>query len=128
MPFDTISQVKAANKAIGNHWFDRGSMRFFNTKIESKLYGGRYFITSEQFVGSTGAGRRKYSIRYVNDDGSIDTVGEFNEMPGIELARYKVKRLLELEKELLTHTKTPRVGIDLELWEWLQKHHARSAT
>lgn len=75
MPFKTLAEVRAANKAIDNHWFERGSMKFFNTRFESKLIGGKYFITSEaQSLDRV----RKYSIRAANEDGSIETIGEFH--------------------------------------------------
>jgi hypothetical protein len=52
-------------------------MKFFNTKIESSLIGGRYFITSEQYE----AGEEKlFNIRKVvrHEDATLDieTVGE----------------------------------------------------
>ena len=35
--YRTIEDVKAANRAVGGHWFDADTMRFFHTKIESGL-------------------------------------------------------------------------------------------
>lgn len=69
----TISDVRAANKAIGHHWFSRDTMRFFKTRIESTLYKNGTFITSEQ----PPHGPRVYSVRRAMADGSIDTVGDF---------------------------------------------------
>lgn len=74
--FKTLAQVKAANKAIGNYFFDRKSMRFFESKIESSLLKGEYFITSEK-VGFRSYSRR-FSIRQVLPDGSVKTFGNFN--------------------------------------------------
>lgn len=71
--YRNLSDVIAANEAIGNHWFDRSTMRFFNTKIESNLIAGHRFITSEK--GPDGV--RKYTVREACPDGTIDTVGEF---------------------------------------------------
>lgn len=70
----TIAELKALNKENGGCWFDPGSMRFFGTKIESGIIGGRYFITSEQAPH----GPRMFSVRSFNDAGSVETVGEFN--------------------------------------------------
>jgi hypothetical protein len=77
MPFEYISEVKAANKAKGHHWFAKGTMEFFASRIESGVIGGRYFVTSEKtgFDDET----RAFAVRVANDDGSIDTVGEFQE-------------------------------------------------
>ena len=71
----TMAEVKALNKANGGCWFDRASMRFFGTRIESGVIRGRYFITSEQ----PPTGRRSYSVRKFDDTGDVDTVGEFCE-------------------------------------------------
>lgn len=71
--YRTIDDVRAANEEIGNHWFERGTMRFFKTRIESDLRGGKYFVTSEQGPDNV----RKFSVRRADPDGTIDTVGEF---------------------------------------------------
>lgn len=71
--YASMADVIAANKSIGNHWFDRATMRFFKTRIESRLIAGHRFITSE--CGPDG--RRAYTVREACPDGTIDTVGEF---------------------------------------------------
>lgn len=96
--FRTMADVKAANKdqasASGRaYWFERGAMKFFNTKVESPLYGGRYFITSE--VMDLSRGPRLYSIREAEADGTIETVGEFQGYRLKEDARDEIKRLLK---------------------------------
>lgn len=50
-------------------------MRFFNTKIESGILQGKYFITSEQYNDDS---PRKYTVRAFDDEGSVHTVGEFH--------------------------------------------------
>lgn len=63
----TIADIKAANHVKGGHFFDRSSMRFFDSKILSTVYqgvGGVFFVTSEQFHGSRGyTAPRKYTVR-----------------------------------------------------------------
>jgi len=75
--FTSIPAVKAAFNAAGSFWFSPSTMRFFNTKIESSLIGGRYFITSERYESDQ---PKLFNIRMVvrNDDASLDieTVGE----------------------------------------------------
>ena len=70
----TISDIKRANKARDGHWFDAGSMRFFNTCL-GRVYpladGGALFITSER-VDATYP--RRYSVRRARPDGNISTV------------------------------------------------------
>jgi hypothetical protein len=88
--FRTISDVKAANKAAGLYFFERSTMRFFNSRIESPLYKGRYFITSER--GSHDILRR-YTIREVRPNGDIHTVGKFQGYNFKEDARDAIKNL-----------------------------------
>lgn len=76
MTFKNMAEVKAANKAIGNHWFDADTMRFFDSRIESELINGRYFVSSEQFQDEY---PRFYNVRSVEDDGKINTVRDFEQ-------------------------------------------------
>ena len=69
----TIAELKAANKANGGHWFDADTMRFFKSRIESRIIAGNRFVTSEQ----PPSGPRMYSVRFFREDGSVGTVGEF---------------------------------------------------
>ena len=91
----SISEVRRQNKAIGHHFFDKESVRFFNSRIETKgnLIKNKYFITSEQFVSSTGEkAPRKYTIRE-NNNGKIDTVGKFNEITSLTEAKKIARKL-----------------------------------
>ena len=75
MGFKTIADVRAANAAIGNNWFSRSTMRFWKTRIESSLIGGRWFITSEDEWALDGRKpARIYCVREANADGSIKTI------------------------------------------------------
>lgn len=75
--YKTMAEIKSANKLAGYYFFERASMRFFDSCVESGVYQGRYFVTSEQFHGSQGSEPRKYTVRVCGPDGDIDTVGEF---------------------------------------------------
>lgn len=79
MPYKDMSEVIRANEKRGDNWFDVDTKRFFRSRIGRTLYGGRYFVTSEQFVAPMAGddGPRRYSIREVMPDGAINTVGEF---------------------------------------------------
>jgi hypothetical protein len=46
--FKNLSELKAFHKEKGGHFFDRQTMKFFSTKIESTLIGGKYFIYSNK--------------------------------------------------------------------------------
>lgn len=76
MTFNNIKEVKQANKEIGRHFFSRDTMNFFGSKIESELIGGKFFVTSEDNFNRT---QRLFTIRVVNDQGEVDTFGEFQE-------------------------------------------------
>lgn len=86
----TISEMKALNKKNGQHWFDKGAMNFFNTKIEASPNKGNYFITSEH----TGDNNRKYAIRHFDTKtGKVETVGEVLQYKTLAEAQQARKKL-----------------------------------
>lgn len=91
--FKTLSEFKQANKANGYHFFDRKTMSFFNSKIESALLKGGYFITSEQVETSAGIEPRKYTLRKCNDNATVTTVGEFQRFRTKAAAKHYIKTL-----------------------------------
>ena len=88
--FRTMADVRAINRAIGHHWFERSTMRFFNSQVESGLYGGHYFVTSERMDLDR---PKRYSIRVVKNDGTIDTYGDFQLFTNLQAARNSAKAL-----------------------------------
>lgn len=95
MTYFTIKEIKEANKAIGHHFFDPETMRFFRSRILSRVYAGRYFITSEKKCFDDN--RRVYSIRVADETGKIDTVEDG--FATAELAKKALKRLIDSENE-----------------------------
>jgi hypothetical protein len=74
--YKTINQIKRANKAAGCHWFNPGALEFFKSRVEPNVWpvaDGAYFASSE--CGPDG--RRKWSVRFADAQGSIDTVADF---------------------------------------------------
>lgn len=67
-----IYGVKIANGRgnSGNTWFSVDNMRYRGTRVGQAVYGGRYFVTSDRTFDDG----RAYSIRELQDNGSIDTV------------------------------------------------------
>ena len=69
----TIESIKRAAPI----WFSPDTLRFFRSRVGSKVYegpGGVYFVTSEQGPH----GPRRWSVRrFLPDKGAVDTVGEF---------------------------------------------------
>lgn len=91
--FATMTQIRETNKATGRHFFDRETLRFFDSRVHPQVYGGRYFVTSERFHGSSGSGPRRYTVRFAKDNGDITTVGEFGQYESLTAARAAAKRL-----------------------------------
>lgn len=99
MTFFTVKQIKEAHKNSGGYFFSPATMRFFRSKIPcSRVYHGKYFITSEQFTPSNGIPfPRKYTIRKVSPDGSdISTAKEFGEFQQFNTLQ-QAKKALRIE-------------------------------
>jgi len=93
-PYNTLADVRNANRQAGYHFFDADTLRFFRGRIIGQLVAGRYFITSEQFVAPYEApAPRRYTIRYANDDATIDTVGDFQQYATLADARKALRSL-----------------------------------
>jgi hypothetical protein len=73
----TLSEAKAIYGTGSGHFFDRDTMKYWGSRIESALYKNRCFVTSElNFDGS----RRAYTVRRFSPDFlHVETVGEFQE-------------------------------------------------
>jgi hypothetical protein len=93
-----MDDVRRANRNAGLYFFEVGAARFFRSRIGTTLYGGRYFVTSEQFVDGRGnAAPRRYTVREVGPDGGIDTVGEFQAYESGAAARRAIQQLVNGE-------------------------------
>lgn len=78
--FETIRQIRGFNSASGRFWFHADAMRFFGSRIHQKVWGGRWFVTSEQDPqGIVWDGARRFTVRKVQEDGSITTCGIFGQ-------------------------------------------------
>jgi hypothetical protein len=95
--FTTIDDIKAANLKTGQKWFDPGTMAFFSSQIERKVYQGCYFISSEQYELSDtqrakGKSRtpRRWTIRIVTPHGWVHTMGEFQQYKSLQAAEEAV--------------------------------------
>jgi len=71
-----INQIIEISRLHHNHFFDADAMRFFNSRISTKVYesktkGVYYFVTSEKYKEEP----RRYTVRkFVEETGSIDTL------------------------------------------------------
>jgi len=61
----TATDIKEANREAGYHFFDRDSMRFFDSKLHGVYQGegGVFLITSEQHHTSGRSDPRRYTVR-----------------------------------------------------------------
>jgi hypothetical protein len=87
-----MESVKRANAALGHYFFSPDTMRFFRSRLPHTVYYGRYFVTSEQFDYDS---PRLYTIRVANPDGSIDTVGEFQQYRSRSAAVNAIHRMMK---------------------------------
>jgi hypothetical protein len=46
MVFNNMTEVKIANSNVGQHWFSKESVTHHNSRIETVLFGGKYWIES----------------------------------------------------------------------------------
>lgn len=94
--FKTIDEIKAANKQAGENWFSADSLSFWNSRIWTKVYGGRYFVTSDG-PDENGVVDRRYSVRVASDDGTVKTAEgtEFREFSTAQAAAEKAQELAD---------------------------------
>lgn len=85
----TITEMKQLNKEAGQHWFSKGAMKFFGTKIVAKPNRLNYFITSEELGSET-----RYTLRYFEvSTSTVQTVGELGDFGTLEEARQRRNEL-----------------------------------
>lgn len=96
----TIADLK--RDVIAGHFFDKGTMSFFKSRVESGIYrtGPRtgYFVTSEQFEEEP----RHYTVRHYRPEFGITTVDEFYEMATRDEARDAANKLATEERAART--------------------------
>ena len=90
--YHTIDQIKRANYDAGYHFFERASMRFFNSRILPTVYAGCVFVTSERFYLHT---PRLYTIRLCAGDGEIREASKFPAFATARQARDAIQRALK---------------------------------
>lgn len=92
--FRTIQDIINANYKNGGHFFDPESMRFFRSKVYDDVIGGRCFITSEQDISYYPIYHkepREYTLRSSDEEGNIDTIGEFGQYSSLRQVRAAAK-------------------------------------
>src|SRR6185295_5755162 len=90
--FTNMSELREKNKAIGHKFFDRDMMKSFNSKIETALYRGRWFIMSEK--GREQNAKRKYKLWEAHPSGEIVTTGDASGYLDIDSAKKALKAII----------------------------------
>ncbi len=86
----TYTQMKVLNQSIDNHFFDRETMRFFDSKIHGKCNYQGYFVSSEQQQNRL----RKYTIRQFNfKTYEVKSISKFQEYNTLAKAKKTIKEL-----------------------------------
>ena len=91
MKFTTMEQVKQANRARGQHWFDADTLEYWGTEIHGELMAGEFFITSEDNFNRDA---RFFTIRKVSDTGRISTVGTWQQHPTLVDALWELANVV----------------------------------
>ena len=83
-PFSTISDAQSANRLVGDCFFSPLAMQELGCEIESALYAGTLFITSEKSQDGNG---RHYAVRYIVPTGMVFTLDGASSLDTIDQAR-----------------------------------------
>lgn len=101
----TIAKIKRGSLDAGSHFFEPGTMRFFSSRVLDRVHYGAdgvyFFVTSEQFVPSSGpAHARRYTVRKwdKSNPSQVETVGEFQQY-GSRAAAHRAAAELAAESQ-----------------------------
>ena len=91
----TIYDIRKANEKAGHYFFSEGAMRFFRSRVHDEVYGAGFFVTSEAAPDEP----RFYTVRFAQPDGSITTVGEFQQWASRSAAHATAKHYAKQHAE-----------------------------
>ena len=77
--YKTIGDMERANNKAGKYFFSPDTMAFFSSVVHGDLFpvrAGTFFITSEKGPHQR---ERSYTVRFIDSDGDVDSVSEFQE-------------------------------------------------
>jgi len=95
--YTSINQILSEAERAGSFFFSKATMRFFNSRIHSEIYGGCYFITSERDHYRE-SNPRFYTVRKYEGGLKVETVGEFCQYTSKAQAISAVKKLIKTEE------------------------------
>jgi hypothetical protein len=94
--FNNMSELRTKNKELGHKFFDRSLMRQFNSKVESGLYRGRWFIMSDK--GREQVAKRKYKLWEACPSGEIVSAGDASGYNDFDSAKQALKGIIRQSK------------------------------
>ena len=99
--YRNIDQIKRDAYYAGSHFFDKGTMRSFKSRVYDEIYhygdGKNYFITSERFNNDS---PRLYTLRQYLHEGEIKTIGEFQQYTSLRAVRKAILSGKAFESEV----------------------------
>lgn len=116
--YDSVDALRKAVTESGSHFFDRETLKHFDSQIGETLYGGRFFVTGE---ADDYDDERRYTVRGAvrrkPGDVTIVTVGKYRGYATKEDAEIAAKQAASLwERGGLTYDETKG--------EWIDKYRA----
>lgn len=99
-PFNAEYEMKRFSDSFGYHWFDEDSKWFFRSKVGAIYHGEspadwNYFISSEQYEFRGQRDTRRYTVHQLHIDGSVETIGEFQQYSSSAQAKRAILKLLK---------------------------------
>ena len=91
--YNHIDEIISEAESAGSHFFSESALRWFDSIIEPAVYGGRYFITSEQDQHRA-EHNRQWTIRIYNGGTDIKDASGFCEFDSHEQAVLAVQVLV----------------------------------
>jgi len=84
--YQNMTEVKRAHADTAGYFFHRDTMRCWESKIETPLCSGHYFITSERAPNghTQNASGRCFTVRVVLSNAAVRTVGGLDRYPALE--------------------------------------------
>lgn len=104
---ESIKNLQYANEKIHHCFFQKATMKFFNSRILHTVYKYNYFITSERFNSriinaNPVSFKRLFTIRQSLLNGEVITVGKFQAYKNRREAEKEIKRLIDAQDSVLT--------------------------
>ncbi|MBP3931286.1 MAG: hypothetical protein J6D47_17195 [Peptostreptococcaceae bacterium] len=82
----TITEMKKLNSSVGYHYFDKETMKFFNSKIEGTYNNGLFIDSIDNFDGT----KRIYKVKIFTENYNVCNLEDF---PTLNCAREYIKTL-----------------------------------